>query len=197
LFFTNKGKVYWLKAYRIPVGGRHAKGRPIVNLLPRLEKGEKIVDTIPVKDFDPERYLIFATKKGIVKKTKLSAYSRPMVSGIWAIKLKNGDELVDTRLSDGSSEVIVATKDGKAARFDETEVRPTGRHTMGVIGIRLKGNDNVVSMTAAKEDSILLSITENGYGKRSRISSYRKTRRGAQGVITIKTGKRNGRKWLW
>ena len=193
LYFTNKGKVYWLKAYRIPIGGRHAKGRPIVNLLPRLEKGEKIVDTIPVKDFDPERYLIFATKKGIVKKTKLSAYSRPMVSGIWAIKLKKGDELVDTRLSDGSSEVILATKDGKAARFDETEVRPTGRHTMGVIGIRLKGNDNVVSMTAAKEDSILLSITENGYGKRSRISSYRKTRRGAQGVITIKTGKRNGK----
>ena len=193
LYFTNKGKVYWLKAYRIPIGGRHAKGRPIVNLLPRLEKGEKIVDTIPVKDFDPEQYLIFATKKGIVKKTKLSAYSRPMVSGIWAIKLKKGDELVDTRLSDGSSEVILATKDGKAARFDETEVRPTGRHTMGVIGIRLKGNDNVVSMTAAKEDSILLSITENGYGKRSRISSYRKTRRGAQGVITIKTGKRNGK----
>jgi DNA gyrase subunit A len=193
LFFTNKGKVYWLKAYRIPVGGRHAKGRPIVNLLPRLEKGEKIVDTIPVKDFDPEQYLIFATKRGIVKKTKLSAYSRPMVSGIWAIKLKKGDELMDTRLSDGSSEVILATKDGKAARFDETEVRPTGRHTMGVIGIRLKGNDNVVSMTAAKEESILLSITENGYGKRSRISSYRKTRRGAQGVITIKTGKRNGK----
>lgn len=192
LFFTNKGKVYWLKAWKITSGGRRTRGKPIVNLLPRLEGDEKISDMIPIDEFDRERYLIFATKKGRIKKTKLSAYSRPLVSGIWAIRLRQGDELIDTKLSDGSKEVILATKYGKAVRFSEKEIRPTGRYTMGVTGVRLKNDDEVRSMEVVNKRSVLLTITENGFGKRSRVKSYRKTKRGAQGVITIRTGKRNG-----
>jgi len=192
LFFTSKGRVHWLKAYKIPHGGRHARGKPVVNLLPRLEKGERIESMIPVKEFDEERLLLFATKKGLIKKTKLSAYSRPRVTGIWAVKLRKGDELVETKLSDGTKEIILAAKKGKAARFSEKLVRATSRYSMGVKGIGLKKDDEVVGMAVVDEKSVLLTITENGYGKRTPVSLYRKTRRGAQGVITIKTGKRNG-----
>jgi DNA gyrase subunit A len=193
MFFTNHGRVYWLKAYMIPVGGRHAKGKPIVNMLPGLEEGEKVLDTIPVKDFDDQHFLVFATKKGIIKKTKLSAYAHVRSSGIIALGLEPGDELVDTRLTDGKKEVVIATKDGQAVRFEESEVRSMGRPAKGVIGIRLYPGDEVVSMAAVTSDSKLLSITENGYGKMSLVSGYRKTKRGGRGVITIKTGDRNGK----
>ncbi len=193
MFFTNHGRVYWLKAYMIPVGGRHAKGKPIVNMLPGLEEGEKVLDTIPVKDFDDQHSLVFATKKGIIKKTKLSAYAHVRSSGIIALGLEPGDELVDTRLTDGKKEVVIATKDGQAVRFEESEVRSMGRPAKGVIGIRLYPGDEVVSMAAVTSDSKLLSITENGYGKMSLVSGYRKTKRGGRGVITIKTGDRNGK----
>ncbi len=192
LFFTNKGRVYWLKAYMLPKGSRRSRGRPIVNLLPRLESDEKIKDLIPVGEFSEDRYLMFATKKGKIKKTALSAYSRPRVTGIWAIRLQDGDELVDTKLSDGNSEVLLATKKGKAVRFDEEEVRATGRYTMGVKGADVEGDNEVVSMTLVSDDDILLSLTENGYGKRTAVCRYRKTHRGAKGVITIKTNERNG-----
>ncbi len=192
LFFSNKGKVYWLKAYKLPKGSRRAKGRPIVNMLPRLEEGEKIEDLIPVESFPEDRYLIFSTKKGKIKKTPLSAYSHPRVTGIWAIKLRDGDELVDTKLSDGEKEVMLATKKGQAIRFMEDEVRPMGRYTMGVKGATLRDGDEVVSMTLVDDDDVLLNLTENGYGKRTDVSRYRKTRRGAIGVITIKTNERNG-----
>jgi len=192
LFFTSKGRVHWLKAYKIPLGGRHARGKPVVNLLPRLEKGESIQAMIKVKEFDEKRNLLFATKKGLIKKTKLSAYGRPRVTGIWAIKLRKDDELVETKLSDGTREIILASKKGKAVRFPERLVRATSRYSMGVKGIGLRSDDEVVGMATVKEDSVLLTITENGYGKRTPVSNYRKTNRGAQGVITIQTGERNG-----
>ncbi len=192
LFFTNKGRVYWLKAYMLPKGGRRARGRPIVNLLPRLEDGEKVEDLIPVSEFSEDDYLLFSTKKGKIKKTSLSAYSHPRVTGIWAIRLRDDDELVDTKLSDGESEVLLATKKGQAVRFNETDVRSTGRYTMGVKGATLRKGDEVVSMTLVNPEDVLLSLTENGYGKRTAVDNYRKTKRGAKGVITIKTNERNG-----
>jgi len=193
MFFTNLGKAYWLKAYQVPVGSRHSKGKPIVNLLPALSEREKILDTIPIKEFDENHYLVFSTKKGIIKKTPLTAYSHVRSSGIIALGLEPGDELVDTRLTDGTKEIVIATKCGQAIRFSETEVRPMGRPAKGVIGIRLYPGDEVVSMAAVSPDSMLLSITENGYGKLSPVSAYRKTKRGGKGVITIKTGERNGK----
>src|SRR5512136_2029448 len=138
MYFTNKGRVYWLKAYKLPVGGRHAKGKPIVNLLEHLEEGEKVVNTIPVRQFDDDRFLVFATANGTIKKTKLSAYSHIRQSGIIAIKLDADDELVDTALTDGTKEIVLATKKGLAARFNETDARPIGRGTYGVRGIRLQ-----------------------------------------------------------
>jgi DNA gyrase subunit A len=193
MFFTNHGRVYWLKAYMIPVGGRHSKGKPIVNLLPGLEEGEKVLDTIPIKEFDEQHFLVFATRKGIIKKTKLSAYGHVRMSGIIALGLESGDELVDTRLTDGTKEIVIATKDGQAIRFNESDVRSMGRPAKGVIGIRLYEGDEVVSMAAVTSESKLLTMTENGYGKTSLVCNYRKTKRGGRGVITMKTGERNGR----
>jgi DNA gyrase subunit A len=157
-----------------------------------LEKGEGITAMIPIKEFDESHHLVFATRKGVIKKTQLKAYSRPRVTGIWAIRLAERDSVIGVSLSDGNKEVVLATRQGKAARFSEKEVRSTGRYTMGVRGIRLKGNDRVASLAVVDEDSVLLTITENGYGKRTPVASYRRTRRGAMGVMTIITSKRNG-----
>lgn len=186
LFFTNRGKVYWLKAWRVPEGSRHARGKPIVNLLPRLERGESVAARVSVEDFDPSRSLLFATKKGQIKKTSLQAFSRPIVTGIWAIKLREGDELVEVKPCEAGEEVLLATKYGKACRFAEAEVRPMGRYTQGVRGIRLREGDEVVSMALVDEGSNLLTVTEGGYGKCTSVADYRKTRRGALGVINIK-----------
>jgi len=192
MFFSSKGRAYWLKAYKIPAAGRHAKGRPIVNLIEHLEEGEQIMDTIPIREFDEDHYLVFATRKGVIKKTKLSAYKHVRASGIIAIKLDEDDELIDTRLTDKTREIILATKNGMAIRFDEKDVRPTGRATRGVRGIRLRKGDDVVAMAVVSPTSQLLTITDKGYGKRTLVEKYRKTRRGGVGVITIKTGGRNG-----
>lgn len=193
MFFSSRGRVYWLKAYKVPAAGRHAKGKPIINLIERLEEGEVIMDTIPVVAFDEEHFLVFATKKGVVKKTRLSAYQHVRASGIVAIKLDDDDELIDTTITDGTKEIVLATHKGMACRFDEKDVRPTGRATYGVRGIRLKQKgDEVVSMAIATPQSQLLTITETGYGKRTLVEQYRKTKRGGSGVITIKTGGRNG-----
>jgi DNA gyrase subunit A len=193
MFFTNKGKVFWLKGYKIPEGSRHHKGKAIINLLPRLEVGEYIETAIPIKEFDDDHYLIFATLKGIIKKTVLSAYSNVRVNGIRAIVLDEDDELISTKLSDGKQNIIIASSNGQACRFDEEEIRPIGRVTRGVIGIRLSKNDRVVSMDVVEENENLLTITENGFGKRSPINSYRKTHRGSKGVKTIITNDRNGK----
>jgi len=192
MFFTNQGKVFWLKGYKIPEGSRHAKGKAIINLLPRLEEGEYVETAIPIHEFDDEHYLVFITKNGIIKKTALSAYSNIRVNGVRAINLEEGDELIETKLSDGKQTIMIATANGQACRFNEQEARPMGRVTHGVIGIRLRKGDKVVSMAVVGEEGNLLTITENGYGKRSPISEYRKTHRGSKGVRTIVTNKRNG-----
>ena len=193
LFFTNFGKVYWLKAYRIPVGDRYAKGKAIVNLLPRLAEGESIQAMIPVQEFDEKYHVVFVTRNGTIKKTPLVAYSHPRENGIWAIKLDEDDELVDAKLTDGTKEIVIATADGKANRFNEEEARDMGRYTHGVRGIKLRKGDEVRGLAIVDPESILLSITENGYGKRSLVDHYRHTHRGSQGVINIKTDERNGR----
>ena len=191
LFFTNFGKVYWEKVYNIPEGGRQAKGKAIVNLLP-LENEEKVYSYIPIRNFSPDNYLIMATKQGTIKKTSLMAYSRPRNSGIIAITLLDGDELIDVRLTDGNSEIILATKHGNAVRFNENDIRPTGRSSQGVRGISLKGKDEVIGMVAASEGKSLLTMTENGYGKRTRIDEYRLISRGGLGVRNIICSERNG-----
>ena len=193
MFFTNFGKAYWLKGYRIPEGGRHSKGKAIINLLPKLEEGEYVKTAIPVHAFDDEHYLVFATRNGLIKKTALSSYSNIRVNGIRAIKLDDGDELIGTKLSDGKQTVVLASAEGQACRFDESEVRPMGRVARGVIGMRLGRGDRVVSLEIVGEDGDLLTITENGYGKRTSIKEYRKTHRGSKGVRTIITNERNGR----
>jgi DNA gyrase subunit A len=193
MFFTNHGKAFWLKGYKIPEGSRHAKGKAIINLLPRLEEGEYVETAIPVHEFDDEHYLVFATKKGIIKKTVLSAYSHIRVNGVQAIKLDEDDELINTKLSDGKQTIMIASSNGQACRFYEEEARPMGRVTRGVIGIRLNKGDKVVSMAIVGEEGNLLTITENGFGKRSPIQDYRKTHRGSKGVRTIITNERNGK----
>jgi DNA gyrase subunit A len=192
LFFTNLGKVHWLKVYRLPLTGRYSKGKAIVNLLD-LGEGEKVRATIPVSEFDSDRFIFFATKKGTVKKTYLSAYSRPRRGGIIAINLDSDDELITVKLTDGTQHIFMATKNGKAIRFSETDVRPIGRGTRGVRGIRLKKGDEVIGMDLAIDDSQILTITENGFGKRTSVSQYRQIRRGGQGVINIITDDRNGK----
>ena len=193
MFFTNHGKVFWLKAYKIPEGTRHSKGKAIINLLPRLEEGEYVETAIPIHEFDEEHYLVFITKSGTIKKTALSAYSNIRVNGVRAINLEEGDELIETKLSDGNQTIMIATANGQACRFNEQEARPMGRVTHGVRGIRLDKGDRVVSMAVVGEEGNLLTITENGFGKRSPISEYRKTHRGSKGVRTIITNERNGK----
>jgi len=194
MFFTNYGRVYWLKGYKIPEGSRHAKGKAIINLLPRLEGGEYVETAIPIHEFDDKHYLVFVTKKGIIKKTTLSEYGNIRVNGIRAINLEEGDELISTKLSHGDQIIMIATANGQACRFNETEARSMGRVTHGVIGIRLNKGDKVVSMEIVeKGGEDLLTITENGFGKRSAIQDYRMTHRGSKGVRTIVTNERNGK----
>ncbi len=194
LFITNRGRAYWLKTYLIPTGSRHSPGRPIVNLLPRLEDGEKVIDNIPLKSFDEGQYLLFATRKGRVKKTPVMAYSHVRSMGIIAIGLDDGDEVIDTVLTDGRQDVLLATRNGYVMRFGEEDVRSMGRQAGGVRGIRLRQEDEVVSMECSfSEGNVLLTVTENGFGKPSWVGEYRKTRRGGKGIITIKTTERNGK----
>ncbi len=191
LTFTNKGKVYWTKAYKIPEAGRYSKGKAIVNLV-GLAKDEKISAVIPVREFKNNEYLVFSTKSGLVKKTSLKAYSRPRQGGIWAINLREDDDLVSVVKTNGENQLIIATKKGMAVKFNERDVRPVSRHSMGVRGIRLKQGDEVVGMVAANDNKTLLTVTENGYGKRTYIKDYRLINRGGRGVINIKTTERNG-----
>jgi DNA gyrase subunit A len=192
LIFTNKGKIHWLKVYKIHEGSRYSKGTAIVNLV-EVEKDEKISAVIPVKEFDPNHFLVFATKKGLAKKTKLDEYSNPRQGGIWAIYLNEDDDVVSVVRTNGSQQLILATAEGNAVRFVETDVRSVGRYSQGVRGIRLKGDDEVIGMVVADETKTLLTITENGFGKRTEITDYRLINRGGSGVINIKTTDRNGK----
>lgn len=192
LFFTNKGKVHWLKVYNVPEASRQARGKAIVNLL-ELQNDETVTAFVPVRSFDSQHYLIMATKKGTVKKTELMAYSNPRRHGIVAIKLEQNDELINVELTDGNRQIILATKNGLAVRFEERNVRPTGRSSQGVRGINLKDNDEVIGMEVASDEKTLLTVTENGYGKRTSIAEYRLINRGGSGVISIQCSDRNGK----
>lgn len=193
LFFTNKGKVHWLKAYNIPTASRYSKGKAMVNLL-ALGKDEMVTVLVPVPEFNDKHFLLMATKKGLVKKTSLMEYSNPRRGGIAAIKLREGDELVKVLLTPGVLNIIMGTKKGMAVKFNEKDVLSVGRNSMGVRGIKLKSKgDEVIGMEVALESGTLLTITENGYGKRTSMGEYTLIKRGGSGVIDIKASERNGR----
>ncbi|NOZ68925.1 MAG: DNA gyrase subunit A [Deferribacteres bacterium] len=192
LFFTNYGRLYWLKVYQIPEMGRAAKGKAIVNLL-QLSQGEKVSAVFPIKEFREGRYLLMATKKGVVKKTPLKAYSNPRSKGITAIKLDPDDELIGVRMTDGTKDIILSTREGLSIRFNEKDVREMGRVARGVRGIRLVRDDEVVSVGVVEKDTTLLTITEKGYGKRTRSEEYRIQSRGGKGIFTIKVTPKKGR----
>ncbi|MGA8865226.1 MAG: DNA gyrase subunit A [Gallionella sp.] len=193
LCFSNRGRVYWLKVYEVPQGSRISRGKPIVNLLP-LEAGEKINAVLPVTEFVEDKYVFFATTNGTVKKTSLTDFSRPMKRGIIAINLDEDDHLIGVALTDGKHDVMLFSNGGKAVRFDENDVRPTGRASRGVRGMKLAPKQQVISLLVAEnEQQSVLTATENGYGKRSPITEYTRHGRGTQGMIAIKTSERNGK----
>jgi DNA gyrase subunit A len=192
LFITDTGRILWLKGYNIPEGSRQSKGKPIINMLPDLQPGENITNIIPANEFPADKYLVFCTKNGLLKKTSLDQYGNVRNKGIKAIKLDEDDALMETWITDGQDEIILATNSGLACRFSEEDVRPTGRDTMGVKGMTIGLHDEVVSMAVVKPTDLLLTVTENGFGKISTVDDYRKTHRGGKGVITIKTTKKNG-----
>jgi DNA gyrase subunit A len=191
LVFTNRGQVYWLKVYEIPDVGTAGKGKAIVNLV-NLGKDEKIADIIAVKSFDTNEFVMMATRNGIVKKTALTEYSNPRSSGIIGINIPEDDELIGCQLTDGSFDILLATRMGKAIRFSEENVREMGRAARGVIGIRMSGEDKVVAMSAFKGSGQFLTVTEKGFGKRTDVEEYPCQGRGGSGVINIKVGQKNG-----
>ncbi len=191
LFFTNLGRVYWCKVYDIPQAGRASRGKAIVNLL-NLSKNEKLATVLAVPKFEPGYHIIMATGNGLVKKTDLMAYSRPRVGGIIALNLVPEDELIATRITDGTMNVFLGSAMGKSIRFHESDVRPSGRVARGVRGLKLSKNDRIVGMEVLSHGQTLFAATENGYGKRTSIDEYPLQRRGGKGVITIKTSERNG-----
>jgi DNA gyrase subunit A len=193
LFFTDAGKVYWLKVHEIPEASRAAKGKALVNLL-ALAGGEKVTATLPVKEYREDRFIIMATKKGLIKKTELAAYSNPRQGGIIALGLESGDKLIGVQLTDGHREILLGTKQGITIRFKEEEVRPMGRMAYGVKGITLEEGNDVIGMETITPDSTtaILTVTEGGYGKRTRVGEYRIQGRGGKGIISVKTTERNG-----
>jgi len=191
LFFTTEGRVHWRKVHEIPEAGRAARGKAIVNLL-NLRGGERVATTLSVRDFGAAKYLVMATKKGLVKKSELSLFSRPRSIGIAAIRINEGDELIDVRMSNGDQDILLSTRHGKCIRFHETDLRPVGRVAVGNIGIRLAQGDEVVGMEVLTEGATVLTVTENGYGKRTRVEEFRVQSRGGKGVFLIKCTPKNG-----
>lgn len=194
LCFTDQGKVYWLKVHKIPEAGRTAKGKPIINLL-NLATNERIQAVLPVKEFKENLYVMMTTAKGIVKKTELMAYARPMKKGIIAVSIDEGDALVDAKITDGSNHVLLVSKQGQAIRFEESDVREMGRNARGVAGMRLDDNDAVVGMAIVDTKQTgqqILTVTEKGYGKRTPVEEYRVQTRGGSGVMTMKVIDKNG-----
>jgi DNA gyrase subunit A len=191
LFFTTAGKVYWRKVHEIPQAGRAARGRSVTNLL-SLKPEEKLSAFLAVREFQENRYLLFATRRGLVKKTDLMQYASPRPSGIIAIALEEGDEVIGVRLTDGTREAILSTRGGQAIRFKDDEARPMGRDTYGVWGMRLDKGDEVVALDLVESGATLLAVSENGYGKRTEMDEYRLTRRGGKGIITMKTTDKTG-----
>ena len=193
LVFTEAGRVRWLKVHEIPEMGPAAKGKAIVNLL-QLEKDEKLATTVPVREFSDDLFLIFATEKGTIKKTELSAYGNPRVGGIIGINIDDGDRLLDVRVTDGSKSIMLATAKGYAIRFPEADARPMGRATRGVRGINLRKDDRVVGVATLEESGgEILSIAERGVGKRTLVDQYRLQSRGGKGIINLKVSEKTGR----
>jgi DNA gyrase subunit A len=193
LVFTESGRAHWLKVHEVPQLGPAARGKAIVNLL-QLEKDEKVATTVAVREFPEDRYLVFATEKGTIKKTKLSAYAHPRAGGIIAIRIDDGDRLLDVRETDGRQTILLATTKGYAIHFSEQDARPMGRATRGVRGISLRKGDKVVAMEALDEDGgDVLSLAENAVGKRTPVAQYRLQRRGGKGIINLKISERTGR----
>ncbi|HVL87380.1 MAG TPA: DNA gyrase subunit A [Candidatus Thermoplasmatota archaeon] len=195
LFFTNKGKLYWLKAYKVPEGSRYSKGKAIPNLLEGLEEGEEVQTAIPVRAFSPDQYVFFATRKGVVKKTGLDQFANVRVTGIRALNLEEDDAIVGVGITDGRTDVVLAKDSGLSVRFSEADVRPMGRAAYGVKGTTFEPGENVVAMALIRdrEKGRLLTITENGYGKRTPVPEYSVHHRGGKGIITIQTTERNGK----
>jgi DNA gyrase subunit A len=193
LFFTDKGKCYWLKVYDIPQGGRATRGRAIVNLI-GCESGEKVNAFVSVKEFDDDHYIVMATQNGTVKKTVLSAYGNPRKGGIYAIEIREGDMLIEARITNGEHDILLGTHEGKSIRFSESEIKPKGRKTMGVIGITLSSKeDKVVGMLIVKREGTILVGTEKGYGKRTDVIQYRTQTRGGKGVLTMRCTEKTGK----
>ena len=191
LIFTNLGKVHWLKVYEIPDVGTTGKGKAIVNLV-SLAPEEKMTAVVPVTDFSEERFVLFATRKGVVKKTRLDAFNNPMARGIFAISLDEADELIAAELTTGKNQIFLGTHQGTCIRFHEDDVRDMGRQARGVRGIELAERDYLVGMTISGDEGLILSVTENGYGKRTRIGEYRLQARSGKGIINVKTTEKNG-----
>ena len=193
LFFTDMGKCYWLKVYDIPQGGRATRGRAIVNLI-GCDPGERVEAFVSVKDFDDDHYIVMSTKKGVIKKTVLSAYSKPRKGGIYAIEIREGDKLIQARISNGDHDILIGTHEGKSIRFSENDIRPSGRKTMGVKGIKLSSKeDYVVGMLVVRREGTVLVATEKGYGKRTEILQYRTQTRGGKGVLTMRCTEKTGK----
>ncbi len=191
LIFTNSGRVYWLKVYQIPQGGRAAKGKAIINLI-GISKEERVTAILPVREFTPGKFVVMATRKGVVKKTDIVSYSYPRAGGIIGITIDEGDELIDVRLTDGGQDIFLGTRKGKAIRFKETDVRCVGRTARGVTGIRMDEDDKVVGMEILSEGNSIMTVSENGFGKRTEIAEYRLQSRGGKGTINLKTVPRIG-----
>jgi DNA gyrase subunit A len=192
MFFTNRGKVYWCKVYDIPQAGRMSLGKAIVNLL-KFDSGEKLTAVLTVPTYEPGYHVLMATQKGLVKKTDLMAFSRPRAGGIIALNIEAGDELIAARITDGTMNVFLGSLLGKSIRFHESDIRPSGRTSMGVRGMRLSSDDRIVAMEVLSHGQTLFAVTEHGFGKRTSIDEYPVQRRGGKGVIAIKTTQRNGR----
>lgn len=192
MIFTRGGHCYWIKVWELPEGARNSRGKPIVNLL-NLSAEERIAAVVPVREFSDDKYLMFATRQGVVKKTALSAYGHVRSVGLNAINVREGDELIDVQITDGESEIVLATRDGMAIRFNEADARAMGRATEGVRGIELTGDDVVVGMVVVRPGSTLLVVSENGMGKRTDVDAYRLQRRGGKGVINLNVTERTGR----
>jgi DNA gyrase subunit A len=191
MFFSDKGQVYWLKVHEIPQGGRAARGKPVIQCI-AIRPDERIAALVPVKQFVDNKWLMFATRNGTVKKTVLSAYGNPRSNGINAINIEDGDELIDVQITDGNNDIVFATRGGMSIRFQESDAREMGRATTGVKGIELEKGDAVIGMVVIQRDSTLLVVAENGFGKRSELSDYRVQKRGGKGIITFHNTEKTG-----
>jgi len=192
LIFSDRGRVYWLKVYEIPDVGPDGRGKAIANLV-SMEEGERIAALLTVKEFETDKFIVMGTRRGVVKKTELAAFSNPRAGGIIAMGVEDGDSVIDAQVSDGNGEIFIGTRDGMSIRFAESDVRPMGRSAYGVRGITLRDDDSVVAMEVLRPGGTILSVTEQGYGKRTELDEYRVQSRGGVGIINIQTSDRNGK----